>query len=176
MKITLIIISAGIFLAGCTGSAAKDAIEKKNHSNAAKTSADNIVSFKAGGEEIVSSGWNISLFKLIKTGDVYLNISSNMHKDSRTINANIGGITPGTYHFEEGSATTYGNYYPDYKKDLLNNFSFVSGSFIITELDTVKHMVNATFSGTVKNKKGQQLAITDGRIVNGKLNEKIQEY
>jgi hypothetical protein len=63
---------------------------------------------------------------------------------------------------------SHGSYHPHFS-DALNSYSFVGGSFIITEVDTVHQILNGTFSGTVKNTKGETLNITDGKIVNGAL-------
>lgn len=172
MKTTLPIIAAAFILSACNSSNAKET------TGAATTKAggNNIISFKADGTEIKTSGFNISRFRLKKTGELHLSISSNMQEDVRTINANIGGTKPGIYEFKENDAYTYGNYYPDFKKDLRNSFSFISGSFVITEIDTAKRIVNAHFSGTVRNGKGQEVKITDGKIENGLLISKVEEY
>ena len=176
MKITTVILSATILLAACSGKTPKEEKLPAGKGNTETSEESNSFHFKVNGEPVKSTGWNITLFKLKKRGTLQLNISSNMHKDSRTINANIGSITPGTYIFKEGDANTYGNYYPDYKKNMLNSYSFVSGSVNITTLDTVKHIINAVFSGQVKNGKGETINITDGKIINGKLSEKVEEY
>jgi len=63
---------------------------------------------------------------------------------------------------------SHGSYHPDFSQPL-NSYSFVSGSFVITDVDTVHHILNGTFSGTVKNTKGETLSITDGKIINGAL-------
>ncbi len=101
-----------------------------------------------------------------------------MHKEKRTIGVNLNGAIPGTYSFmEEGSLKqSHGDYKPDYKRDMMNSYSFASGSFILTEVDTVKGIVNGTFSGTVKNLKGETLNITDGRIINGTIKSEVCRY
>lgn len=172
MKTILSIIAATFILSACNNSDAQDI----GNDTGSKTGGNNIISFKADGNEIKTSAFNLTLFKLKKTGQLQLGISSNMHEDARTLNANIGGIAAGTYLFKQDNAFTYGNYYPDFKKDPRNSYSFVSGSFVITELDTVKHIVNAQFSGTVKNSNGQEIKISEGKIENGKLNSKIESY
>ena len=63
---------------------------------------------------------------------------------------------------------SHGSYHPDYN-DPSNSYSIVGGSFIITDVDTVHHIVNGTFSLTAKNPKGETLNITDGKIIKGTL-------
>jgi len=87
------------------------------------------------------------------------------------INVNLNGAKPGTYSFDDKGVImekSHGSYHPDFS-ETLNAYSFVSGSFVITAVDTVYHVLNGTFSGTVKNTKGETLNITDGKIVNGAL-------
>ena len=100
-----------------------------------------------------------------------MNITSDMHKEKRTINVNLKGAKPGTYNFDDKGVImekSHGSYHPDFG-DALNSYSFVSGSFVITDVDTVHQIVNGTFSGTVKNTKGETLNISDGKIVKGAL-------
>src|ERR1044071_666237 len=70
--------------------------------NSEKTSADassstdkNFIGFKVNGEEVKTSGWNISLFRWSNQPDVWMNITSDMHKEKRTINVNLKGAKPG---------------------------------------------------------------------------------
>jgi hypothetical protein len=146
--------------------------------NSEKKSADtpsstdkNFISFKVNGDEVKTSGWNISLFRWSNQPAVWMNITSDMHKEKRTIDVNLNGAKPGTYSFDDKGVImekSHGSYHPDFS-ETLNAYSFVSGSFVITDVDTVHQILNGTFSGTVKNAKGETLNITDGKIVNGAL-------
>jgi hypothetical protein len=53
---------------------------------------------------------------------------------------------------ENSNLTTesQGSYFPDFSKPL-ESFSFINGEFDITEVDTVKGIVNGTFFGTAKD-------------------------
>jgi hypothetical protein len=143
----------------------------KESPGASSSTEKNFISFKVNGDEVKTSGWNISLFRWNNQPDVWMNITSDMHKEKRTINVNLNGARPGTYVFDDKGVImekSHGSYHPDFS-DALNSYSFVSGSFVITEVDTVHHILNGTFSGTVKNPKGETLNVTDGKIINGAL-------
>jgi hypothetical protein len=143
--------------------------------NSEKNSADaiskNVISFNVNGDVVKTSGWNIRLFKWTNQPAVWMNITTDMHKEKRAINVNLNGAKAGTYGFDEKGVTmekSHGSYYPDYN-DLSNSYSIVSGSFVITDVDTVHHIVNGTFSVKAKNTKGETVSITDGKIINGAL-------
>ena len=143
----------------------------KNSADASSSTTKNFISFKVNGDEVKTSGWNISLFRWSNQTPVWMNITSDMHKEKRTINVNLNGANPGTYSFDDKGVImekSHGSYHPDFSESL-NSYSFVSGSFVITDVDTVHHILNGTFSGSVKNAKGETLNITDGKIVNGQL-------
>jgi hypothetical protein len=75
--------------------------EKKN------SDGDNLIVFTINQTETVSStGQNIGRFSL--GGKKCINITSNMHKDTRTINMNIAGTTVGTYQLGTGLSGSYG--------------------------------------------------------------------
>ena len=148
-----------------------DRNSEKNAADASSSMDKNFISFKVNGEEVKTSGWNVSLFRWSNQPDVWMNITSDMHKEKRTINVNLNGANPGTYSFDDKGVImekSHGSYHPDFS-DALNAYSFVGGSFVITDVDTVHHILNGTFSGTVKNTKGETLSITDGKIINGEL-------
>ena len=73
------------------------------------------------------------------------------------------------------SGFSYGSYAPDYE-DLLNRYTFFEGEFDITEVDTIKQIVNGTFKGKVTNSQGKSFEITDGKIINGELKPGIQKF
>src|SRR5436190_914694 len=100
-----------------------------------------------------------------------MNITNDMHTKKQIINVNLNGAKHGTYNFDDEGVImekSHGSYRTDFS-DPSNSYSFVSGSFVITDVDTVHHVVNGSFSGTVKNTKGETLNITDGKIINGAL-------
>ena len=90
-----------------------------------------------------------------------------MHKDKRAINVNLNGAKPGSYNFDSEGAImekSHGSYHSD-----LGSYTFVSGSFVITDVDTVHNFINGTFSVTAKSTNGEIINITDGKIINGAL-------
>lgn len=129
------------------------------------------ITFKANGETVNTAGWIVQRFLWNdKTKAPWLNIVSNMHMDKRTINVNLNGTSPGTYQLHESGMLTnsHGMYTPDYNK-IMDSYSFTSGSFVITEIDTVKGVISGTFSGTTKNSEDKTIEITDGQLKNVKL-------
>jgi len=148
---------------------------KKEEANGKSAVHDNIIIYKVNGEEVKTTGWNITRFT---TGNkVLLNITSNMHINKRTINVNLNGDKPGIYLLaSDGSlaASFYGSYAPDYG-DLLTRYSFKEGEFNITEIDTAKGIVNGTFKGIVSDLQGKSFEITNGKIINGELKPGIQK-
>ncbi len=145
-----------------------------------ETDETNVITFIVGKEPVRTTGWTISRFSLNnEPGKLWLNITSNMHDEKRTINVNLDGAATGTYSFgTEGriSSRSHGSYYPDYIEDITNAYSFTEGNFHITEIDTMRKLVSGTFWGTVKNPKGETFKITGGRIRNGLLNSNIVRY
>jgi Family of unknown function (DUF6252) len=147
-------------------------VTQSNSKGSSASASDNRISFKVNGTQVNSSGWNISRFSM-KNGE-QLNITSNMHEDTRTISMNIESPKVGTYQLKTGGKS-YGNYIPDYENTPAA-YSFEKGTIIITSLDTSRNLLNATFEGTVRNNKGEQLVISDGRIVNGMIQPGITTY
>lgn len=143
-----------------------------NDNVATEASGDNKITFKVNDETVSSEGWVVQRFLWDeKTPAPWLNITSNMHKDKRTINVNLNGASPGTYSFSgTGGMMTnsHGAYFPDFFKPL-ENYSFESGEFIISEIDTVKNVLNGSFSGIAKNADGKSVTIVDGKLINVKL-------
>jgi hypothetical protein len=172
MKINLLWLSAAMLVLSCGqndkgNSAEKDSTATTGNTNVAKDEL-NQISFKADGENVNSEGWVVQRFvENDKATAPWLNITSNMHKDKRCINVNLNGAMPGAYGFdEEGTLATksHGTYFPDYS-DIMNSYSFISGAFTITEVDTVQGLVSGTFEGVVKNSKdGKTISISDGKL------------
>jgi hypothetical protein len=142
---------------------------------AGTTGGNNLITFKADGKLVKTSGWNISRFDMGEGPG--LNITSNMHEDKRTLMINLRSTKPGNYSLDENATedfSGYGDYKPDYS-DLLNSFHFKKGSLRITSIDTTRGLLNASFFGTVKH--GDQLInITEGHIINGALNKTVHTY
>ena len=161
-----------LFVVSCNNNkTANTGNSEKNSADAGSSKDKNVISFKVDGDNVKTSGWNIRLFKWSNQPDVWMNITSDMHKEKRTIDVNLNGAKPGTYSFDDNGVTmetSHGSYHPDYN-DLSNSYSIVGGSFVITDVDTVHHIVNGTFSLKAKNTKGETLNITDGKIINGAL-------
>jgi hypothetical protein len=170
-----------VLLAACNNAKQKtnkpDATEKKSEQGtvAPTGSGDNIISFSVNGEQVNSSGWNISRFNFGSGAGTSINVTSNMHEEPKTINININSDKPGTYSLQSGMSTiktpgvAYGSYKPDYMGDMGNTYSFKDGEFVIISIDTAAGVLNATFHGTAKNMKGESVTISDGKVINGKL-------
>ena len=142
------------------------------------TTGSNLIRFKVNGEQVTTTGWTISRFTLSEDlSHEWLNVTSNMKADKRTINLNLAGSKPGTYLLG-GNATnkSHGSFFPDYLDDMGHSFSFSEGMFTITSIDTVRRLLNAKFSGTVKSLRGETMEINDGEIVNGTLNLNVIHY
>ena len=137
------------------------------------SSGDNKITFKVGGQTVTTDGWAISRYLI--AGQNGVSITSNMHQDPKTVSINVNTITPGTYPFSFGVRApmspnvAYGSYRPDFLKQVMNMYNFQSGSVTIISVDTVENIVNLTFNGTGKNKNGEEVEITDGKVINGKL-------
>ncbi|MBS1622016.1 MAG: hypothetical protein JST10_00845 [Bacteroidetes bacterium] len=171
MKKYFILAVSALFLLSCNSGndkkAATDSVGQKEN-NVAASNADNRILFKVDGAEVSSDGWIVQRFVWDeKTPAPWLNITSNMHKDKRTINVNLNSTKPATYTlFESGMLTnSHGAYFPDFSNPM-ESYSFTSGNFIITGVDTVKNVLNGTFSGVAKNSDGKIVTITDGQLIN----------
>jgi hypothetical protein len=173
-RILFITVCLTLF-AACYSSSTK---EKESSSEAVtergseknNSAGENLIVFTIHQNETVSStGQNIGRFAL--GGKMGINITSNMHKDTRTVNMNIAGTTVGTYQLGTDLSGSYGTYHPDFMHDAANSYKFISGEVTITEVDTVKNILNATFFGKLRNGKNEELDIKDGQVVNGKLNK-----
>jgi hypothetical protein len=108
-------------------------------------------------------------------------VTSNMHEEERTININVNGDKAGSYKFLEMGAYNkngfaYGSYFSNYNEDMMHSYHFADGQFVITSIDTLKGILDAEFSGTVKNDKGQIMSITEGQVTRGKLKPGVTAY
>jgi len=136
-----------------------------------KSSDDITISFKADADAVSTDGWIVQRFLWDdKTPAPWLNITSNMHKDKRTINVNLNGTSPGSYSLSGSGMmkNSHGSYFPDFSNPM-ENFSFENGEFVISSIDTVRNMLSGTFSGVARNSEGKSISITDGKLINVKL-------
>jgi hypothetical protein len=170
MKIILLSIIALVTIT-CNNDKSGSAGTSERKSDASSSNGENVISFKVNGDKVTTNGWNLRRFTWTNQSDVWMNITSDMHKDKRTINVNLNGATPGTYNFDDEGVImekSHGSYHSDFN-DPSGSYSFVSGSFVITDVDTVHQLVNGTFSVTARNTKGETINITDGKIIKGAL-------
>ena len=178
LSIILLASAFAVFITSCNDTSAKETNAKHEVQGITRSTA-NIISYKANGELITTSGWNINRFKVTNASKESLTITTNMHDEKRTISVNIDGIEPGEYVAETDNKSDhafYGSYFPDYNKDASNYYIFQTGSFTITSIDTVKNILSATFWGTAENLKGERINISDGKIINGRLAEGTMIY
>ena len=166
----IMILAVNICSISCNNSNVKPA--GKINQEAILHNSENKISFKVNDELVHTSGWNISRFDMGK--NTQLNITSNMHEDKRTIMINIKDSKAGSYSLQT-TGEAYGDYKPDYQ-DLADSYSFQDGTIIITSIDTLRNILNATFEGTVKNNQGKNFRITEGEIINGKITPGITRY
>lgn len=180
MKVLLTILIAGTSAAAissCSNSSANEINTKAEV--ASKETPGNIIRFKINGQPVTTSGWNISRFKLTTASKESLNITTNMHDEKRTLNINLSGTEPGEYTAradDRSDHNFYGSYFPDYINDLDNSYSFETGAFVITRIDTVKNLLEGSFWGTVKNLRGETINITEGKIIKGRLSATVTKY
>ena len=172
-QLSMILLAGALtgFNISCNDTSAKET-NVKSRLTTTKETADNLISFKVRGESVKTSGWNLTRFQLVNASKESLNITTSMYDDTRTIDITMNGTEPGDYAVKPGDGSGqvfYGTYFPDYASDPDNSYSFQTGSFIITSIDTGKNVLSAIFWGTVKNAKGQTIDITDGKIINGSL-------
>lgn len=182
MNYLIQILAAVLLISSCNSSSSVNNNETPvatNEKKQVKEEGDNLITFKLNGETVKTSGWTISRFAFnTEPKHEWLNITSNMKVEKKTINLNLNGAVPGVYELG-GSALkkqSHGSFYPDYLEDLSKSFSFSKGSFTITEIDTMKHTVNGNFSGIVTNIKGESLQISEGKLINGTLNWNVMRY
>ncbi|WP_146153530.1 hypothetical protein [Adhaeribacter arboris] len=178
LKTALLIIASAWLLISCNKAQGLNSApaKLKNPTAAVK----NRITFKVNGIPVKTSGWTVSRFKW-QAGDAvtWLNITTNMHEEKRTLNVNLNGSAPADYTFQEGGSfrqKSHGSYKPDYLGDLLNSYSLVAGTFHLTQVDTINQVVNGTFKCQVKNTAGETLFITEGQIINATLSRGITKY
>jgi hypothetical protein len=140
--------------------------DKDDSNNNNTSNTNNFVRFKVNGVLVETIVWNASYGNIVGSF-LTCNLTSNMHQNEKTININVNAITAGEYEFAAGAGTTpnkaYGLYYPKYT-DYFNTYSFNSGKFTITQIDTVQKIFAGKFYGTVANDSGAELQITDGEF------------
>lgn len=160
----------------------KETIAKDSAKNNT-VSAENLISFKVNKELVVSPIFNILRFDFHNGLGTSLNLSITTSNDQhKTITFNVNGVKPGSYPLGSNSKTTktsgvaYGSYSPDFQKVDQSQYNFTKGEFVITSIDTTAGLLNATFHGTAKTIKGDSVLITEGNVINGKLNPGITKF
>lgn len=131
---------------------------------------ENVITFSVEGQEVKTTAWNIARFQFYNMDAPGLNITSNMHEEKRTVRFNLEDYRPGVYTLDgsplEGGS--YGSYMPDYWHRGMT-YPITGGSVVLSEVDTVRKVVNGTFHFTAA-RDGDTVRITDGKIINGTLN------
>ena len=95
----------------------KPALQQHDTGITGKMDRNNRIEFKVNGQLVRTSGWNISRLTWSPGEKQWLNITTNMNEDKRTIMANLDGIAPGIYSFTENSGlkTSHADFKPDYR-------------------------------------------------------------
>ena len=175
------LVAIAALLCSCTNNTGNNIAKKSASQQAVPVAGDveNFITFKVNNIPVATSGWNIS--RSMMDGAIVLNVTSNMHQEERTINININGDKKGKYSFLNMGAYNktgfaYGSFFYNYKEDLINPYHFEDGQFIITSIDTLKGVLDAEFSGTVKNNNGDRLTITEGKVKKGKLKPGVTSF
>ncbi len=176
--LTSFLIAIASLVISCANNTGNNIVENSEQ-QPAQAGAENVITFKVNNAPVVTNGWNIS--RSIMNGAIVLNVTSNMHDEERAININVNGDKAGSYTFLEMGAhnkngIAYGSYFPDYNEDMMHSYHFEDGEFVISAIDTVKGILDARFSGKVKNDKCQIMSITEGKVKNGKLKPGVTVY
>jgi len=171
MKKLMFVLLCLVFY-GCEGCRTGGTSAAQEEGTAGDT-AKNVITFKVDGAVVTTTAWNIARFKFANMTAPGLNITSNMHEEKRTVRFNLAGYQPGVYMLDgsplEGGS--YGSYMPDYWQRGVT-FPITGGRVVLTEVDTVRKVVNGTFYFTA-TRAGDTVKITDGKIINGKLDVEI---
>jgi hypothetical protein len=168
MKKSITITTLFFLLAACSNNSSNQKDNKNIKEDNASVPSSNVISFKVDGDPVTTEGGIVERFIWDdKTPGVWINITSRSNREKRTINVNLKGSIAGTYEFGNGDLmqTTHGSYYPD-MLDAMHGYHFKTGGFVLTEVDTVKNLINGTFSGTARSSDGKTVDITDGQLIN----------
>ncbi len=124
-------------------------------------------SFLLNGTKVKSDVWTCARFT--SAGDV--NITSNMHRDSRTLLFNIGAPSVGKRIVLGGVAS--GNYAAFFTKfgDPTTACEVKEGWIEFSEWNEPEKFFSATFELSATSPSGELLSITQGRISGGKIGE-----
>ncbi len=179
MKNFILFLFFGLITTTCSNedkSEKKPATAGEEPAAAAKNENSNI-SFKANNTTIQTK--TLAITRIITGQMPLLNIITDREVAAQTINITINGHKPGVYQFADGieamrkEGVSFGSYTPDTKNDLMNIYSFVEGRIELLVIDTTANVVNAIFSGTAKNAKGEIVNITEGKIDAAPMNPGI---
>ncbi|RYD53321.1 MAG: hypothetical protein EOP52_04060 [Sphingobacteriales bacterium] len=164
-----------VALCGCT------ACSKSDSSNSSGNGNDDVaingcggswdqskgqITFKVDGVPVSTYNHTCSWQELV-AGSPIINFTSSMHKDGRTININVQDWKTGVRALgPDIKAEAIGGYFPHYCDYQMATFQ--SGTVTITRFDTTARILEGTFSG-VAEKDGKNYQITEGRLINCKL-------
>lgn len=126
-----------------------------------------MVRFRVGNDEVVSNVWTFARF----SNDGDYNLTSNMHRDPRTLTINLREPGAGkTLVFGQNmSSGNYGSYMPVYgKPDQIRNIQ--SGTLTFTAYDDVQRTFSASFDFVVVDSAGKSEKLT-GSIENAQIGE-----
>lgn len=164
--VRLILFGFCLFLLSCAGD---KAVKDSDQHQDMQDSVANVVTFVVNGQDVKTTGWNIARFKFANMAAPGLNITSNFHEEKRTVRFNLADYQPGIYSLNgspvEGGS--YGSYMPDYWQKGVT-YPIIGGKVILTEVDTVRKVVNGSFYFTAA-RNGDTVHIEDGRIIKGKM-------
>jgi hypothetical protein len=120
----------------------------------------------APGEPVATTDvWTFARF----TAEGDYNLTTNMHKDPRTLLLNLAGPTPGVpLQLGPVGSSNYGIYFENFAEPSSDD-TIESGTFTFTEFDPVRGVFSATFEAVAKNTDGVTLRITHGVVKDGKI-------
>jgi hypothetical protein len=174
----LIIASLFLFAVACNSSSStkekeSPAIKKpvSSETNNTLSETSGTISFYLNGDEdLVSTKADVMLNEI--NGKKTLTIA-NMSADSKKhLVIDVNEPVVGRQGFDEQGK--YGHPKATYMPDLLqaeNTYTFNMGDLEITAIDLKNSgTISGTFSGSAKNKKGELISISKGKINNAKIN------
>src|SRR5262245_36558666 len=126
-RIAIIIIMALVIVRCNSVSAIKPENNKRSLDDlAAYNIVRDVIEFRVNGKLVRTSGGSIRRFVFEESSSEWLNITTNMHNEQRTINVNLSGTTPGDYSLDEEDVKveSHGVFFPNYIDDIANGYSF----------------------------------------------------
>ncbi len=125
------------------------------------------VTFKVDGVAVTTDVWNFSRFTT--SGDY--NLTTNMHKDKRTILLNLSNPEAGAeISLGPAGSGSYGSYFAEFGTHT-TNCTIESGTVKFTAFDLAAKTFSATFSFVARDAEGNAVNVTDGIVHDGKIGE-----